>query len=188
MGSSSRERREAAEDALLALRCQRGDREAFAHLVARWEARLFYYIRRLAPTEEDAWDALQETWIRVVASIHTLRDESLLAPWLYRLARNVAVSQFRLGRHERELREPADELADIENAEPEFTADDAEQVHCALDQVALPFREVLTLFFIQGLSVAQIATIVEIPEGTVKSRLHYARRALREAMEKGGRP
>lgn len=72
---------------LLALRCKRGEREAFEELVRQWEQRLLYYVRRLVATEEDAWDVLQETWIRVYKGIPSLQSPEHLATWLYRVAR-----------------------------------------------------------------------------------------------------
>ncbi|HEY4234888.1 MAG TPA: sigma-70 family RNA polymerase sigma factor [Lacipirellulaceae bacterium] len=181
----TRDEKEAAYNEWLVVRCQQGHEEAFEELVSRWEARLFYYIRRLTPTEEDAWDVLQKVWLAVVSGIKSLQDGRLLPVWLYRVARNSAASHFRAGRTDRESRDYAEDLTDIEQPDQDFTSEDAEQVHHALDKLALPFREVLTLFFLEGLSVAEIARIVDIPEGTVKSRLHHAKRALRSALSKG---
>jgi RNA polymerase sigma-70 factor (ECF subfamily) len=180
--------KEAAYNEWLVVRCQQGDKEAFEDLIHQWEARLFYYIRRLTPTEEDAWDVLQKVWLAVIGGIKTLQDGRLLPIWLFRIARNSAASQFRSGRVDREFREYPQDLSDIEQPDQDFTPEDAEQVHSALDKLALPFREVLTLFFLQGLSVVEIARVVDIPEGTVKSRLHHAKRALRSALAKGALP
>ena len=65
-----------------------------------------------------------------------------------------------------------------------MSLDDAEQVHYGLRRISLPHREILTLFFLQDLSVEEIADVVGIPFGTVKSRLYYAKRALRTVLEK----
>jgi DNA-directed RNA polymerase specialized sigma24 family protein len=80
---------------LLVLRCQRGESRAFDELVRLWEERLFYYIRRLVGTEEDAWDVLQQTWLRVFKGIKTLRDRDRLPVWLYQLARSAVLSHWR---------------------------------------------------------------------------------------------
>jgi RNA polymerase sigma-70 factor (ECF subfamily) len=185
MDLPTRDEKEAAYNEWLVVRCQQGQKEAFEELIRRWENRLFYYIRRLTPKEQDAWDVLQKVWLAVIGGIRTLNDGRLLPIWLYRIARNSAASHFRGGRADREFREYPEDLNDIEGPDQDFASEDAEQVHNALDKLALPFREVLTLFFLQGLSVAEIARIVEIPEGTVKSRLHHAKRALRFALTKG---
>ena len=80
---------------LLVLRCQRGESQAFDELVRLWEERLFYYIRRLVGSEEDAWDVLQQTWLRVFKGIKTLRDRDRLSVWLYQLARSAVLSHWR---------------------------------------------------------------------------------------------
>ena len=61
--------------------------------------------------------------------------------------------------------------------------DDAEQVHYGLDRLSLPHREVLTLFFLQDLSLEEVATVLDIPVGTVKSRLYYAKRSMKKVMD-----
>ena len=74
--------------------------------------------------------------------------------------------------------------ANIEQDNCELTLEDAEQVHYGLGRISLPHREILTLFFLQDLSLEEIADVLGIPFGTVKSRLHYARRALKAVLEK----
>jgi RNA polymerase sigma-70 factor (ECF subfamily) len=188
MPMPTRNEKEAAYDEWLVVRCQQGQKEAFEELIRRWESRLFYYIRRLTPGEQDAWDVLQKVWLAVIGGIKNLQDRRSLPIWLYRLARNCAASQFRAERFDREFRLPSEDLSYIEEDDPDFTLENAEQVHHGLAKLALPFREVLTLFFLEGMSVAQIARIVDVPEGTVKSRLHHAKQALRSVLVKGGMP
>lgn len=168
---------------LLVLRCQRGERDALAELVATWERRLFYFLRRLGAEEQDAWDQLQQTWLRVLGGINSLKEPRRLAPWLYRIARNVAISH---GQASSLHREKLEELQPAE-ADEDFGPrhfEDAEQIHHGLLQLALPHREVLTLYFLESMSVEEIAEVIETPPGTVKSRLYHARRALRAALTK----
>src|SRR5437764_11306621 len=80
---------------LLVVRCQRGERAAFEELVREWERPLFYYLRRLVKSEADAWDLLQDVWVKVFRSIRTLREPAALAAFLYTVARNAAVSHVR---------------------------------------------------------------------------------------------
>lgn len=176
--------REAVYNELLALRCKRGDREAMRELVRVWERRLFYYIRRIVPGEQDAWDVLQETWVRVIGGISSLRRPASLPAWLYRTARNTAISHLRAMRSDVSFEDCAETLGDIPVDEEEpFGPEDAARVHRALDAISLPHREVLTLHFLQDLSIEEIAGVVGVPAGTVKSRIHYAKRALRTALE-----
>src|SRR3954468_14715733 len=73
-------------------RCRAGDADALEELVRRWERKLFYYVRRLLPQEEDAWDVLQMTWVRVIGGIGKVRDADALVPWVYRIPRNPAMT------------------------------------------------------------------------------------------------
>src|SRR5207244_777923 len=83
---------EAIHQELLVLRCRRGDQAALEELVRTWEKRLLYFIRRLVDEEHDAWDVLQQTWLRVVSGIGALREPRSLGPWLYRVARHAALN------------------------------------------------------------------------------------------------
>src|SRR5436305_1204998 len=84
------------ESELLITRCQRGHREAFDGIVRLWERSLFYYLRRLAASEADTWDLLQETWLKVFRSIDSIRDPRTLPAFLYTTARNAAISRLRM--------------------------------------------------------------------------------------------
>jgi RNA polymerase sigma-70 factor, ECF subfamily len=174
----------AVRSALLLLRHRSGDRAAFAELVALWERPLLYYLRRLLPEEADAWDALQETWVRAVQEQHGLRDERALPAWLYTIARRVAW-RARERAHPEEPLPGDDELGAIPAAgePPGLAGFDALDVHRALAALSLVHRDVLTLHVLEGFSVAEIGAITGTADGTVKSRLFHARHALRKKLE-----
>ena len=170
------------ESELLVTRCQRGDRSAFDDLVKLWERSLFYYLRRLCPSEADAWDLLQETWLKIYRSIDSIRDPRTLPAFLYTTARNAAISRLRL-RDNRTVDESQNGhgASDASALDCAFIAfDDAEQVHQALDHLPLPQREAVTLYFLEELSIDEIADVLNVPAGTVKSRLHYGKQAIRK--------
>jgi len=169
---------------LLLMRCRRGQKEALEELVRAWEKRLFYYIRRLVADEQAAWQILQETWVKVLRGIAKLQQPGKLPAWLYSIARNTALSHLRTEYANRAMLEHEKLQGPIENDLEHPSFDDAEQVHYGLGQLSLPHREILTLFFLQDLSTEEIAAVLNIPAGTVKSRLHYAKRALRTVLEK----
>ena len=192
--------RDAADDAeavrceLLVLRCRRGEPTGWREVIGLFERRLFYYLRRLVGgAERDAWDVLQQTWMEAYRNLHRLAEPRALRTWLYRIAHCQAVSHAR--RAGREPPAVADELGDApdvgdlpaggaDDADPFAAADAAEQVHAGLARLSLPHREVLTLHFLEDLPVEEIAAVLGVPPGTVKSRLHYAKRALRAALER----
>ncbi len=172
--------------ALLLLRHRVGDGRALAELVAMWERPLLYYLRRLLDSREDAWDALQETWYHAVRDLDRLRDERAFPAWIYTIARRAAVSARRRRRPEESLPE-SEEAAEIaaEAPEPSLAGFDALDIHRALARLGLAHREVLTLHFLEGFTVAEIGAITAVAPGTVKSRVHYAKRALRKLLEGG---
>jgi len=172
------------ERELLVLRCQRGERAAFDELIRSWESRLFFYVRRLVANEEDAWQVLQDVWLQVVRGVHALRDPQRLPVWLYAVARNNAMSHHRkaYARH-RASSAPTTAPAQVDDRDRFEVAD---FVHHGLALVSEGDREVLTLFFLRDLSVNDVAEVLGIPPGTVKSRLHKAKKSLRDVLEREG--
>jgi len=157
---------------------------AWDELVARWNDRLLYYLRRLIDHEHDATNALQDVWLNAFRNIRSLRESSRLAPWLYTIARRAAMNHFR-SQYARRETQASDEIADETNDVPDeqLNLENAELVHFGLGRLGLPEREALTLYFLDDLSVGEIAALLEIPEGTVKSRLYKARRDLRRVLK-----
>lgn len=168
------------------LRCRRGDSRAFRELVEIFERRLLYYLRRLTDDEQEAWDLLQQTWLKVLRGIHSVRDPRRFKSWLYTVARYTAVNRLRVLKTDETLREESDleGIADENHGSEEFA--NANLVHYGLGKLPLKQREILTLFFLEEFSLAEIADILKLPEGTVKSRLHRARNALRSVLIREG--
>jgi RNA polymerase sigma-70 factor (ECF subfamily) len=172
-------------DELLITRCRRGDSPAWNELVERWNDRLYYYLRRLIDNEADAANALQEVWYQVFRGLKKLRDDSRLSAWLYTIARRIAVNHYRQNdsRLENQWGEhPQEATTDEEDAHIPF--DNAELVHFGLSKLDLPEREVLTLYFLADFTIAEMAEVIGIPIGTVKSRLFKARRDLKTILER----
>lgn len=126
---------------------------------------------------------LQDVWLAAFRNIGNLKQDARLAPWLYTIARRAAMNHYR-GRYS------CDEAsaADIASHEPtndrdeQLDVDNAELIHFGLGRLSLPECEILTLYFLDDLAVAEIAAVLEIPTGTVKSRLSKARSSLRRVL------
>jgi RNA polymerase sigma-70 factor, ECF subfamily len=176
--------RQLLESALLTVRWQQGDQAAFAGIVELWERSLFYYLRRLTSSEEDAWELLQETWLKVFRSLRYLRDPHTLPAFLYRTARNAAISRLRRPEFYQLDRDDI-EAPDERYAESTNDCENATDVHFALGHLPLLQREVLTLFYLKDLSLSEVSVLLGVPLGTVKSRLHKARQSLRTILLKG---
>jgi RNA polymerase sigma factor (sigma-70 family) len=170
---------------LLVLRCRRRDAVAATELTALFQRPLLYYLRRMVADEQAAWDLSQETWMRVFSSLGALRDPRSLPAYLYRVAHHVALAYLRKRQVPLSLEESGVEPETSEA--PNFTPDEAAQVHAALSLLSLRHREVLMLHFLEDLSLQEIADVVGVPVGTVKSRLFHARRAMRSILERGDR-
>jgi RNA polymerase sigma-70 factor (ECF subfamily) len=168
----------------LALRCQAGESDAFEDLVAAMERPLLYYAASLTGNQDSGLDVLQEVWIKAFSTIGKLKDPGALRSLLYSITHGIAVDRIR-SNSSRERAESA-ELEDFQEAEePSFAAEDEAAIHQALGELGLKHREVLVLHFLEDLSVEEIAKVVGCSEGTVKSRMHYAKRAMREILSGG---
>ncbi len=169
----------------LALRCQSGDKGAFEDLIAVMERPLLYYAMSLTGNQDSALDVLQEVWIKTFRGIRKLRDPGALRQWLYSITHGIAVDRIRKN-YSREQAEAA-HLEDFQEAEePSFAEEDAAVVDAALNQIGIYHREALVLHFLEDLSLAEIAKVVGCSEGTVKSRIYYAKRAMKKILSGGG--
>ena len=175
------------EEAILVLRAQAGGERAFERLFERYEERLLYYLRRVAGSADVADDAFQEAWLKAYRSIRTLKKPRAFRTWLYRIARNAAMDRLRSAGREIPLDDPgAREAVATAGAEEDATGfddDDVADLHAGLDRIDAIHREVLTLAFLEDLSYEETADVVGVPIGTVRSRIHYGRRALRREIE-----
>ena len=170
-------------DELLVVRCQLGEPEAFDDLIARWHGPLWQYIRRMSGRDDEAQDILQDVWLRVIRGIARVRDGSRLRGWLFGITRRVLMDRLR---RQYAMPPASDVSTDDLAAEPEPSdrEQSLEAIDAAIETLPLIEREILTLFYLRDLSLAEIADALYIPIGTVKSRLFRARRMARAVIEK----
>lgn len=176
-------RRERATDELLVLRCQEGDAGAFDELIGRWQERLWRHAWRLTGNREAAWDALQEAWITVSRGIRGLRDAAAFPAWAYRITSSRCHDWIRKECRRRRADEAYAEGADRVEKGTRGGRQRAADLHEALSRLPSRDRAILSLRYEEEFAVAEIAKILQIPPGTVKSRLHYARERLRHDLE-----
>lgn len=172
-------------DELLVVRCQLGEREAFAEVVRAWHNPVWTYVRRMLGSG-DADDVAQEVWLAVFRGLPRPRQPVSFTPWLFTIARRAVADRLRAEYAGAE----ADVGVDTRPVEPDASdvvLDRAELV-AGLAGVPVREREVLILFYLQDLSPETCAEICAVPVGTVKSRLSRGRRLLRvELLQKGYR-
>ena len=168
---------------VLVTRCQMGDEFAFERLLKRYHARLSYFVRQMAGASADSEDILQEIWIAVFRKIGTLSSPRAFPARLYRIARNKVYSALRKRTGFTPLSE-VPETADEREDEDDFGPEDAARIHASLRKIRPEHREVLILRYLAEMSYERIASTTGSTLGTVRSRLHYAKRSLRRAMER----
>jgi len=173
---------------LLVVRAQAGDEGAFVELVERYSPRLRYFLRKLLVATDQAEDALQDVWLDVFRHLPRLADPQALTAWIYRIARDRAFARLR---KLRKVEQPLDKTNIVDPAatdENDFSAEDAARIHAALDDLPPEQREVLVLRFLEEMSYEQIARVVGCQLGTVRSRIHYGKRALKRALSQEKEP
>ncbi len=166
---------ETCDDETIILRSMNGHHDAFRELLERYDPRIRYYVRRLVHDYDLADDVMQEVWIIIYRKISALRSAKAFATWAYRIARHRAIKEIKrkdLLVFTENLDDLAAQVPDCDHFQPEI---DAEMLTEALTSLKPAFREVLTLRYLEDLSCSEISAIVGISEGTVKSRLYYAR-------------
>jgi RNA polymerase sigma-70 factor (ECF subfamily) len=171
---------------LLVLRCQAGDERAFARLMDAFGQKTLGYLRGLIG--DDADDVHQELWLGVYRTLGSLADPGAFRTWLFRSTRHRAIDALRRRKREREMIDetPIDRtVADPESGDDDDDVLDEAALELALGALPAPQREVLVLRYRDELSYAEIALVVGCPIGTVRTRLHHAKRRLSELLKRG---
>ncbi|MEE8170682.1 MAG: RNA polymerase sigma factor [Phycisphaerae bacterium] len=175
------------EDELLVLRCQGGEPEAFNALVSRWQPRLQRLAKRLTADRDAASDLVQDAWLAIVRGLRRLDDPARFRAWAYRIVTNKCADWIRRRAVRRDaalafrvaVSDPNDD-----SGRPTFDeADEITRMRAMLRQLPDVQRTILSLHYLDGLSVLEIATVFNLPTGTVKSRLHNARVRLRRTLQ-----
>ncbi len=175
---------ERLHERVLILRAQLGDRAAFHELVGVYQERLAYYVQRLVRDWHQSRDILQQVWLDVFHKLAKLQSPQAFRVWLYRVAHDHVVTFIRRQRVELESRELiATDIVETEHWNDLELLENAELVHTALDRLSTIHREVMTLRFLEEMDVKEIARVMQCSEGTAKSRLHYAKMAMRRIIE-----
>ena len=183
------------EDRNLVTAASRGDVEAFAKLV-RANSSLVYRVALRMLGNDNAQDASQEVWVRVWRNIKSFRGESAFTTWLYRITVNTCLSirQKEARREERELGDEVPYLPEPSgvDADPEaaaLSAERREEIQAALRHVRAEHRAALILRHMEGLSYAEIAEVLDVPDGTAKGWVSRGRAAMLVVLaEKDGLP
>jgi len=177
-----------SDDASLIAATLAGDSAAFGRLVQTHQDRLYNSLLRVLGSADDAADIVQDAFVQAYTKLNTFRGSSAFYTWLYRIAFNLAMSQRRRQHREASL----DQMKSLAGSEPtdgQPTADAgvlaqerADLVHAALSELSMEHRQILVLREIDGCRYDEIAEILDLPVGTVRSRLFRARLEMRDLL------
>ena len=174
-----------------------GDNNAFGGLVERYQTRVYNLALRMCGNQDDAFDLAQEAFFRAWRGLSGFQFESAFSTWLFRLTANVCLDWIRAKKRRPTVSlttvDDEDEETQLELPDPAkgpeallLAAEDRAAVARAMNQLPVEYRQILTMRAINDLSYTEIAEILQIKEGTVKSRLSRARLALRNILLQNG--
>lgn len=171
-------------------RVKMDDEEAFNELYRKYHRLVHYIAFQLTKNEADADDIVQETFLQVQSSIHDLKDPSLIKAWIGRIAHSKSITLLRRKKDQQMSDRQADYLINQTEVRKEFCPNkqihhttDMEVLHQCIAELKLPYREILILYYFVQLSIKEICEVLQIPEGTAKSRLLYGKKNLKERIE-----
>jgi len=180
-----RKSRDQIYDELLVLKCQAGDREAFQELVDRWQKRLWQYAFRVTGRDSAAWDVVQETWVAIVKGIKRVNDVAAFPGWAFRILNNKCVDWLRQQQSESRAGEELAARTSSANTTGQNSHEQVALVRMAIGKLPTEQQALLALRYSEGFTIEQIAKVLGLPEGTVKSRVHRTLEKLRQMLGTG---
>ncbi|MEM9856559.1 MAG: RNA polymerase sigma factor [Bacteroidota bacterium] len=162
-------------DAILITRIREGDRKAQELLIKRWHKRLISFSYKLTKNLEVAQDVVQDCWIIIIKSLRKLKDPKKFKSWAFRIVHNKSIDWIR-------KQKPSLALEDstVDGYYESEAEDENSQVAAAFKKLKDKDRIILSLFYLEGNTIYEIAEILGVPTGTVKSRIFYAREHLKK--------
>jgi RNA polymerase sigma-70 factor (ECF subfamily) len=164
-------------DEILVMDSQAGSVKAMEILVSRWQKRLWSYAYRLTHNKDAAWDITQETWLGIIKGLRKLHDPANFRAWAYRITTNKSIDWIKKRKANKQV-----SIKEIKHHKQKVSNDT--DLKKLLEKLDIRKRAVLSLYYLEQLTVGEVGIALGIPKGTVKSRLHVARRELKKLWEK----
>ncbi len=168
-------RKESVFDELLILKIKEGDATAFELLVKRWNKKLLAFVFRYVNDFESSKDIVQDSWTAIYKGVSSLKEPSKFKTWAFRITYNKIMDYLNSLKRQREVLEHA-------NDENEEEPEEFFNLQKLLETLPSVQKTILTLFYLEEQSVKQISDILQMPQGTVKSRIFYAREKLKKVI------
>jgi RNA polymerase sigma-70 factor (ECF subfamily) len=165
------------EDQLLVMDAQDGDIRAMEDLVSRWQKRLWQHAYRLTSDSQAAWDVTQQSWLGIIKGLKKLHDPANFRAWAYRITTNKSINWIKKNKAVKKI--SIEEISDRPQKEKKDMG-----IKELLEKLDIRKQAVLALYYFEQLSISEISVALGIPKGTVKSRLHVARKELKELWKK----
>ncbi|MCC7479434.1 sigma-70 family RNA polymerase sigma factor [bacterium] len=184
--SDSRELSAEMEEELLVRRAATGDEKAYGRLVQAYQARLFNFVRSMVNNQELAEDITQEAFVKAFFNLSKLKEPARFKSWLFRIANNNTLDYLRKKRLPQQDVDDQVRESYVDGHSPEqgtLESVRSKHIRTALEQLKPDQRNILVMCDLQGLSYQEIAEVLNIPFGTVQSRIFYARKKLREFLD-----
>jgi len=186
------------DDARLVASALSGNADAFGELVEKYEKLVYNAAYQLVRSEEDALDVAQETFLKAFRSLNSFRGDCRFSTWLYKICRNAALDYLRAEQRRRTVSLTEEDEDGSENVidppDPDLLSDpqrrleqkeDRLAVRAAINRLSREHREILVLRDMEGYSYEEIAEMLDLELGTVKSRINRARRAVKDFLKNG---
>ena len=168
-------------DEWLIYRIRSGEREVFNLLAERWYPKLIRHICYLTKDNEVAKDIAQDTWSVVIKKLQTLKDPSYFKLWIFRIASNKSADWIKQEQKSRRVKEELKKT--VIDQINENTSDDVEKLRIAMLKLPDNEQHILNLFYLESCNIREISEILNVPVGTVKSRLFKAREHLKNIIK-----
>jgi RNA polymerase sigma-70 factor (ECF subfamily) len=164
--------------------CRAGNKQAFDELVLRHKNRLYTVAVQLLGDNGEAEDVTQDTFLKAYENLVEFRGDAQFSSWLYRICYNLCLNRLTRKRVDRQEGVFLEALPDGEERflDQLIVKEQHDLVRCAISQLAVEFREVVILYYTGQLSYEEIASLLELPVGTVRSRLHRGREQLKDLL------
>jgi RNA polymerase sigma-70 factor (ECF subfamily) len=171
---------------LLVLQAQDGSGEALSQLVEIWTPILQSRSFRLTRDRDASLEVLQESWFGIAKGLCSLRDPAMFGPWALRIVHHKSADWIKLQAKQRRLKSHLRENASRSESDRNRTTDedDGQAIRIAIGQLDRKLREIVYLFYMDNCTLEQIAVVLDIPVGTVKTRLSRARQQLKPILER----
>lgn len=162
-------------DSLLVMDIIKGNKHAFELLFKRWNKKLMLYAYRICQNKENSKDIAQDAWFDIIKGIHKLKNKEKVGSWMLSIVHNKSIDLINKQKKREKINFNVDQ--EFDNGEQEIN------IRSAIKNLSADHKSILSLFYLEGLTIKEISSIMKIAPGTIKSRLFYARESLKTILK-----